>query len=373
MPRHPLRLLLALFGLLLCLPALAHPLPDIPVRAAFDSGGRCRIQVEVDPRCFDADPNIAPSMLQETLLETPEDERAALKTQAQEYVRKAVAIFFEPLGRQTPEFAFDFTTHEAVPLANKDDIVVLTGTWETFLPPDVRNYRVEALPEGTLSVVFENSIDGKKVERFQVLFPGEKSYSLELAPLNAGWWAIFASFAQEGFSHVLPNGLDHMLFVLGLLFLSRAWQPLLMQVMAFTVAHTLTLGLATLGWLHLQESVIEQITALSVAAVGISNLLHPRYTAWRSLIVFAFGLVHGLAFAEALRGMDLQNASLVVPLLGYNIGVEGGQLTVIAVALSATWPIKDPKIYRKYVAVPGSVIIAAIGLWWTAQRLLGPA
>lgn len=387
MPRLPLRLFLPLLPLLLVVSALAHPIPDIPVRASFEAGGKCVIQVEVDPRCFDSDPNLAPSLLQEEWLKMPEDQRAALKTQARDHVQKVVAFYFEPLGRQAPELGFDFTTHGGQPLAKADDVVVMTGTWRTTVPAGIQGYRIKALPEGKLSVLFLNTLDGRQVERMNVLFPGETSFLLDLTGSSAakpetaltgavgqksgasGWSSTLVEFAREGFVHVVPYGLDHILFVLGLFLLSRGWRPLLWQVSTFTVAHTLTLGLATLGWVHVNASVVEPIIALSIAAVAIENILHPRYTPWRLVIVFAFGLVHGLGFAGALSGLELPNASLIVGLLGFNLGVEGGQLAVITLALLATMGIKDPKIYRRFVVIPGSLAIAVMGLWWTVNRV----
>jgi hypothetical protein len=390
MPRPRLWLTFFLLACLLApwLPLAAHPIPDIPVRTSFEEGGRCRIQVEVDPRCFDADPNIAPSVLNEGLKEYTEAERQEWRTQARDYVRRAVSFHFEPLGQVTPEFAFDFTAQGGGPLEKPEDIVVITGTWETTVPSGLQGYRIRALPEGTLSVLFLNNLKGQQVERMQVLFPGETSFLLDLTGLTAtmpagpikgavgqkagagDWWAMFGGSVAEGFRHVLPYGLDHILFVLGLFLLSRDWRPLLLQVSAFTVAHTLTLGLATLGWVQVRPEIVEPIISLSIVAVAVENILHPRYTPWRLLIVFAFGLVHGLGFASALRALDLPNASLIVGLLGFNVGVEGGQLAVIILALAATLGIRDAGIYRRRVVVPGSGLIALLGLWWTLERVL---
>jgi hypothetical protein len=365
----------------------AHPLPDIPVRAAFEENGVSQIQVEIDPRCFDADPNKAPSLWYEELKNLPEAEKQALKTKAHDYILRAAAFSFEPRSRLTPEFDFEFTTHGGKPLVASGDIVVITGTWRPTIPAGIQGYRLHALPSGTMSVLFLNKLKGVEVERIQVLFPGESSYLLDLAGLNAatpsgplagavgqrsgagGWWSTFGNFMREGFLHVLPRGLDHILFVLGLFLLSRSWRPLLLQVTTFTVAHTLTLGLATLGWVNVSPSIVEPIIAGSIAVVALENIFRPRNTPWRLLLVFVFGLVHGLGFAGALKALELPTASLIIGLLGFNIGVEGGQLAVIALALAVTFWIKNPLIYRKAVVIPGSLIIAAMGLKWMVERL----
>jgi hypothetical protein len=220
-----------------------------------------------------------------------------------------------------------------------------------------------------------------------VLFPGETSFLLDLTSTNAAsptgpmagavgqksgmsdWWSTFVQFMREGFLHVVPEGLDHILFVLGLFLLSRSWRPLLLQVTTFTVAHTLTLGLATLGWVNAPASIVEPIIAGSIAVVALENIFRPRYTHWRLVLVFTFGLVHGLGFAGALKSLNLPTSGLLVGLLGFNVGVEGGQLAVITLALAATFWLRNPQIYRRSIVVPGSLCIAGMGLWWMAQRV----
>ena len=162
--------------------AQGHPIPDVPVRSSFDADGACRIQVEVDPRCFEADPNTAPSLLHEHLRkELSEEQRAGLKAKAKEFLRHTVELFFEPQGRILPEFEFEFTKQEGAPLKNADEVVVLTGSWRTTVPDGMRGYRIRALEGGKLCVLFLTNLRGKAVERIAVLFPGETSYLLDLA------------------------------------------------------------------------------------------------------------------------------------------------------------------------------------------------
>jgi hydrogenase/urease accessory protein HupE len=164
--------------------------------------------------------------------------------------------------------------------------------------------------------------------------------------------------------------LDHILFVLGIFLLSRAVRPLLLQVTAFTVAHSVTLALATLGLVKAPSSVVEPIIAASIAALAVENIFHKKYSHWRLLVVFAFGLIHGLGFASALRDLDLPQSSLVVGLVGFNFGVEGGQLAVISLAAACTFWIRDQELYRRWVVFPVSGLIAAVGLFWTVERIL---
>ncbi len=388
---QPLRLpsfLLPLFALLLPpSPADAHPEPDVPVRSFFQADGSAVIQVEVDTRCLSDNPTDTAYLINSVFALMTEQNREILKKEADAFAKRTVAFYFDPLGKVEADFTWTFTTFNNAPLSGDEDPVMVTGEWRTKVPAGLDGYRIEALSSGKLSVVFKNEINGAAVQRVQVLFPGEKSFLLDLtaasAPAPTGpvpgsvgvdatssdWWSLFWEFIRQGFVHVLPRGLDHILFVLGVFLLSRKLVPLIWQVTMFTLAHTLTLGLATMGIVNVPSSIVEPIIAASIAVVALENIFHPKYTHWRLIIVFVFGLIHGLGFAGALSALDLPPASLVVGLLGFNIGVEGGQLAVIALALVATFWIRDPKIYRNFVVIPGSLAIAAMGIWWTIERV----
>jgi len=384
--RHLAVALVAVFSL--GASANAHPIPDIPVRGAFATGGDCTVSVEVDPRCFDANPAEAPSLLNWVFRTISAEQRASLDQQAKELVQRCVELHFEPLGQVRPQFAFEFTKQGGGALAQDEDIVVLTGRWKTAVPAGISGWKIRATPETKLAVVFQNIINGETHPRLAVLFPGETSFTLDLTSLNAAAptapsagtvpatgsrgdaWSTFVSFFGQGFVHVLPHGLDHILFVLGLFLLSRTWRPLLLQVTTFTLAHSVTLVLATLGWVNVRASIVEPVIAASIAAVAIENIVHPRYTPWRLLVVFAFGLVHGLGFASALSSLDLPPAALASGLVGFNLGVEGGQLAVITLAFLVTAWVRSPEQYRRWIVIPGSALIAVMGLWWTVQRVL---
>ena len=363
--------------------ASAHPIPDVPVRSFFEAGGACKIVVEVDPRCFTSDPDTAPSLLYKDFRAKSAAEKDALRETARTYVARTIEFIFEPLGRIAPEFTFAWTSHAAAALAGDEDVVVLTGAWQTTVPGGLQGYRIRATPEGKVSVLFLNHLGGVAVERTAVLFPGETSFLLDLTGQAAtsagraagsvgvagGRWETFGDFFTQGFLHVLPKGLDHILFVLGLFLLSRAWRPLLLQVTTFTVAHTITLGLATFGWVQVTPRIVEPVIAFSLVFVAMENILRPRYSAWRLMVVFLFGLVHGLGFASALRELELPVKALLLGLLGFNVGVEGGQLSVVALAGLATVWLRNPVYYRRFVVIPGSAAIAVMGLWWTVTRV----
>ncbi len=187
--------------------------------------------------------------------------------------------------------------------------------------------------------------------------------------------SAIARYLVSGFDHIIPKGLDHILFVLGLYFYALAWRPLLWQVTAFTAAHTVTLALATTGVVTIPDDamwIVEAIIAASIVYVAVENILGGRKDriGWnRIAVVFGFGLLHGLGFASVLSEFGLGN-HFVASLISFNIGVELGQLSVIAVAfLLLGLPFGSKPFYRRAVVIPGSLIIAAIGAYWVLNRI----
>ncbi len=178
--KHAVHCLSLFILLVLVKPGLAHPLPDVPVRAVFAQDGAWTLQVEVDPRCFEEDPNIALSVTNADLALFPAERKEQLKAAARDYMRRVVAIVLDPAVPVNPEFVFEFTTHENAALKTPEDIVVLTGTWRTQVPEGTTGYSIKALETGELSVLYHNTALGKKLDRFQILFPGESSYVLDL-------------------------------------------------------------------------------------------------------------------------------------------------------------------------------------------------
>jgi hydrogenase/urease accessory protein HupE len=173
-----------------------------------------------------------------------------------------------------------------------------------------------------------------------------------------------------GFTHILPKGLDHVLFVLGIYLLSGRPRAVLWQVSAFTVAHSITLGLSMYGVLAVSPRVVEPMIALSIAYVAIENVFLSELKSWRVALVFAFGLLHGLGFAGALKELGLPRSEFVTALLTFNVGVEAGQLAVIAIAfLLVGLHCADRSWYRRRVVVPASAMIACTAVYWTIERL----
>lgn len=182
-------------------------------------------------------------------------------------------------------------------------------------------------------------------------------------------WTRLRQYLALGFVHILPRGLDHILFVLGLFLLRAQLRPVLVQVSTFTLAHSLTLALSLYGIVALPATIVEPLIALSIVYVAIENLRTQALTPWRVALVFLFGLLHGLGFAGVLTELQLPRADFAVALLGFNLGVEAGQLTVIAgAAVLVGWCRRRPWYHRR-VVVPASLAIAAIGAYWMITRV----
>lgn len=187
-------------------------------------------------------------------------------------------------------------------------------------------------------------------------------------PVAGGW-------LESGFRHVIQPGRiqpDHILFILGLFLLVPQWKPLMQQSLLFTLAHSITLALVAFKWVALPGIWIEHLVILSLAWVGVENLLLRRQLGKQRLIfVFCFGLLHGLSFASVLveKLKDLSGSRLVGPLLGFNVGVELAQISIFALAFLLIWPLKK---YILQTQIIGSALVAITGIAWFIQRLIFP-
>jgi hydrogenase/urease accessory protein HupE len=357
------------------------------VRGNFQTGGEAEITIEINPRNWTESPKMAPSLEQKEFLTYTAAQKEELLKQTRAWVATYLEFTLEPIGRVQPEFTYDFVAETGKPLLAMNDAVVARGRWKTKIPAGVTGWKVRSLPGHKVAVVFMNTINGQEHPRVPVLFPGEASFTLDLTGLAAaqptaptpgsvsaqhdehGGWNTFTGFLRYGFLHVLPEGLDHILFVLGLFLLSRSWRPVLTQVTAFTLAHSLTLGLAAAGLIKVPASIVEPIIALSIAAIALENIFHPQYTRWRLVIVLIFGSIHGLGFASGLAEKPIPQDSFLLALTGFNVGVESAQLAVIALAFGATFWIKDETHYRRWIVIPASILISLAGLFWAYERL----
>lgn len=241
------------------------------------------------------------------------------------------------------------------------------------IPPGSRSFNwSHALALGTYPLVLHNEGDESSIWRW--LEGGATSPPFELkaglAPPPPSRGEIVRRYFALGFTHILPHGTDHILFVLGLFFLSRRWKPILLQVTSFTIAHTITLALTIYGLVSLPPSVVEPLIALSIVYVAVENLFTRELRPWRVALVFAFGLLHGMGFAGVLSELGLPRSEFLPALVSFNAGVEAGQVAVIAVAfLLVGLPLRNRPWYHRGVVVPASCLIAAVGLYWSVQRV----
>ncbi len=180
----------------------------------------------------------------------------------------------------------------------------------------------------------------------------------------------FVDFFLLGVRHIL-TGYDHLLFLFGLLIVSRNARSAALLITCFTAAHSLTLALSTFGLVNLQSRVVEPAIAASIVYVGIENLFGGKgRLQWRWVVTFAFGLIHGLGFASVLREMGVASAGVAaaVPLVSFNLGVEAGQLSVAAIALPVIWKLREHPSFLR-LGVPGcSFVVALAGGYWFLER-----
>jgi hypothetical protein len=225
-------------------------------------------------------------------------------------------------------------------------------------------------PELCAMLAEMNSAEGK-------LSQTDSSPLLDELGNQRGFFETAGLYVTIGVGHILPDGADHILFVLAIFLASVRVKALIWQISAFTVAHTATLGLAASGIITPSAAVVEPLIAFTIALVAIENLVFKDMTKWRPLVVFGFGLIHGLGFAGFFGELGLPPGQFWSALIGFNVGVEIGQLSVILVAaiiglFVRRW-LQDPDglhRYRHWIAQPGSALIGLTGLWWGITRVL---
>ncbi|MEM1174508.1 MAG: HupE/UreJ family protein [Pseudomonadota bacterium] len=236
-----------------------------------------------------------------------------------------------------------------------------------------------AHPEDEFCVPGEGGLDPALCEALNAMQSGGELRPLldeqgnELSALETAW-----RYVGIGVGHILPGGLDHILFVLALFLTSTRARALVLQVTMFTLAHSLTLGMAAAGWISLNSAWVEALIAATIAFVAIENVLVKRLPSWRLPVVFLFGLLHGLGFAGFFGELGLPDNQFFAGLVGFNVGVEIGQIGVVLLALLLATVLRraldarqlPESTYRRFVVLPSTLCIAAIGLFWTVERLL---
>jgi HupE / UreJ protein len=177
-------------------------------------------------------------------------------------------------------------------------------------------------------------------------------------------------YLKLGYTHILPLGLDHILFVLCLFFLSPNLKTILWQATAFTIAHSITLAMAVYGVFSPPASIVEPIIAVSILFVALENTFISKLKPTRIILIALFGLIHGMGFASVLTDIGLPKTEYVTGLIMFNVGVELGQISVILLAwFGIAYWFRKKIWYRKVIVIPVSILIACIAFYWTIERI----
>ncbi|MEM5515462.1 HupE/UreJ family protein [Henriciella sp. AS95] len=201
---------------------------------------------------------------------------------------------------------------------------------------------------------------------------------MENVDLDRSGFETFFVYVSGGVRHILPGGYDHILFILAIFLASPRMKPLLIQISCFTVAHTITLAVVAAGVFDPDPDIVEPLIAGTIAIAAFENILFGRMTRLRPILVFAFGLIHGMGFADYFLSQGLPDGMFWTALIGFNIGVEIGQLAVVGLAFAASLYFRGVlkqasrmDLYRPMIVIPVSLAIGVTGLVWTLQRLYG--
>lgn len=274
--------------------------------------------------------------------------------------QQMVVVDGAPLPLSLGSYAFNDPADLEQP--RQTDVVV-----DVFMPPASQSVVINWPAGNGAFVLRQQGVN----EPYTGLLQGGTS-SPEIALSGGGQatlWQAFVNYIPVGFDHILPKGLDHILFVLGLFFLSTRLRPLIWQVSAFTLAHTVTLALGAMGWVNVPGSIVEPLIAASIVYVAVENIFTSGLSPWRPFVIFGFGLLHGLGFASVLGEFGLPEGQFIPALIGFNVGVEFGQLTVIAIAFVLVGWFMKRDWYRRAIAIPASCVIAAVGAYWCIERV----
>ncbi len=365
----PAALIIAAVGLTVPAGAAAHPLSFTEVTLSLGDGAfEADVIYDLDALALGAPVDADDAELAAALAALSPDALETRIARLRRLFERRVRVRFD--GHPAP-FRVAFPDH-GTPRATEADIPTVLGLTARLSG---------TIPAGAATVGFFASRafgevhltirdPERGIEARSVLEPGARSDPLDLtAPVAPpGPVAVAHDYLRLGFVHIVPEGLDHILFVLGLFLLSTRLRPLVWQVTAFTAAHAVTLTLAALGVVTLSARVVEPLIALSIVYVAVENVLTERITRWRLPLVFGFGLLHGLGFAGALGALGLPEQERLPALVGFNAGIEAGQLAVIAAAALACWRFRSAPWYRRRIVAPASAAIAVVGLVWAVER-----
>jgi hypothetical protein len=357
-------LLLAHLLALTATAAGAHQLGKIQVYTTFLKDGTYQIDVPLDPS------HMTPEDLGGAVGTTKYGDIPGLKPAADHGFGKLMRAFVDGAtlafdGREVePELAI-------APLDPDGPPDRVTLRLQGPIPGGARMFTWKnTIKIGSYPLVLKNEGDESSVWQWLEAGDASKPFPLAKSVIPPARGEVMRRYLRLGFNTILPRGPEPILFVLGLLLVAGRPRTIALQIAAFIVAHSLTLALGAYGVVRLSPAVVEPLLALSIVVVALANLLAPGLRATRLALVAGFGLLYGLAFAGALAEIGLPRAGRLTALLSFNLGLEGGQLAVIAAALLLVGlPFRRQAWYRQRVVVPASCVIAAVGLYGAVGRV----
>jgi hypothetical protein len=295
-----------------------------------------------------------------------------IEQEATSYLKECLR--FEADGQELPWTlsipAFDDPSPRFTTAGEPEDLPMIDVVLAATLPAQAR--KLDVIWEEPFDVVLIATTGSGDSAETTPLVSGERATLAEREPTASAMQPSTPSHVRWivlGFQHILPKGVDHIIFVLGLFLLVPKWKPLLQQTIVFTLAHSLSLAAASLGWVSFPATPVEVLIAASIAWVGLENLWQKEVGKWRLGLVAVFGLIHGLGFAGVLAELLPADQPEKIPaaLLGFNIGVELGQIAVLAIAFACFGWLDEKRFLP--VKRGGSILIALAGLILIVERV----
>jgi hypothetical protein len=326
------------------------------------------LTVDVDALALGVSPQTDSAEVAAALLAMTPAELDRARQRAMDTLSRRTRVRIDDV-KQRPEISFPEGGPEAAEQLGIPSVLGVTARLRGSIPAnsvEIRFGLSRSFGEARLVVRWAGTTD----ETIHLLAVGGDSpdFSLTAPPRPPSAAATTGRYLHLGILHIVPRGTDHMLFVLGLFLMTQGLRDLLIRISAFTVAHTMTLGMSAAGWVVVPGGWVEPLIALSIAWIALENLRSKDWNAWRTAVVFGFGMLHGLGFAGVLGELGLPDGQFFPALLGFNVGVEIGQLSVVLVAWILLHRFREHAAYRPRVVVPVSFLIGAIGLWWAIER-----
>jgi hypothetical protein len=359
--------------------ASAHPVQFTILQIKVESDGKFRAMLNIDILAYALHKTSESSTNEElqTLLDGPRSVLAKDLTDAGERFRHEVVVRTDVGDALVSSWKLPGLAEVDAILAQKIHPSILMPGEIDFsgtLPPNARTLSIRLpfvlgdtarfyeLPQGES---FSEAVPaGGYSSNVEIEFQSVKTLDLVRA---------FGRFAALGFMHMIPDGLDHTLFVLSLFLLSNRLVSLLWQTAVFTTAHSLSLWLSVYDSMRLPPSITQSLIAVSIFVIAIENLFSSELKPWRLLVIFIFGIIHGLDFATAFERADFSPNDTFIGLIGFNVGLECGQLGIFLLAFLAIGWFRSRTWYRIRIVIPTSCVMAFTASIWMIHRIVWPS